>query len=240
MLRLGSVPYLNARPLLAGLEGLDDLSLTLLPPARLAVELRKGRLDAALVPVLEPLSHPRYRVADGVGIGSDGPVRSVLLYCRVPSGRILSLAGDPDSMTSNALARVLLAERHGLLPTEAPAEKADAIVAIGDRALAGLPGAWAEVLDLGQAWKEQTALPFVYAVWALLPDAPSGTADLLRSAARRGTSDLGALAEGADLDYLRHALRYGLGDREREGISEFARLARHHGLLPPGPPLVWA
>ena len=82
MLRLGSVPYLNARPLLSGLSGRPGISLLLLPPARLAAELREGSLDAALVPVLAPLTRTGYRLVEDLGIVSDGPVRSVLLYCR--------------------------------------------------------------------------------------------------------------------------------------------------------------
>ena len=246
MLKIGSVPYLNARPLLAGLSALPEASLLLLPPARLAGELRAGRLDAALLPVFEPLSHRGYRVVDGAAIASDGPVRSVLLYCRVPPAKVRLLAPDPDSLTSNALARILLSERTGAKPREAPPETADAVLAIGDRALRGLPGDWAEILDLGEAWKALAGLPFVYALWTLGPGAPEGTADLLRRAARRGTADLPAAVrdsgfpEGLALDYLRSALCYGLGERERAGLSAFAGRARQEGLLNGTHELEWA
>jgi len=46
--RLGSVPYLNAVPLTAGIEH----GCVFLPPSRLAAELHAGRLDAALVSVV--------------------------------------------------------------------------------------------------------------------------------------------------------------------------------------------
>lgn len=246
MLRLGSVPYLNARPLLAGLSALPGVSLLLLPPVRLAEALREGRLDAGLVPALEPLSRPGYRVVDGAAIASDGPVRSVLLHCRVPARRVRSLAPDPDSLTSNALARIVLAESAGPPPRTAPVAEADAVLAIGDRALRGLEGDWAEVLDLGGAWKGLTGLPFVYALWALGPGAPEGTADLLRKAAALGTSDLPASARGSGfpepeaLAYLREALRYTLGDREKAGLEAFAARARRAGLIGGAPPLAWA
>jgi hypothetical protein len=78
VLRAGSVPYLNAAPLVRGLEG----RLRLLPPSRLAVELQAGRLDAGLVSVTEPLLHDGYDILDGYGVASDGEVFSVFLAHR--------------------------------------------------------------------------------------------------------------------------------------------------------------
>ena len=73
--RIGSVPYLNAVPLTCGLEG----RCSFLPPSALAVELRSGRLEAALLSVTEALFAPGYPIVDGVAIASDGPVFSVFL-----------------------------------------------------------------------------------------------------------------------------------------------------------------
>ncbi len=298
--RIGVVPYLNARPLADGLARRGDLRLDRRPPARLVEALRGGDLDAALVPAFALGERPGTRAVDGVAIGSDGPVRSVLLYCRRPPGEIRHWAPDPDSLSSNALARILLAERYGATPGTAPRGKADAVLVIGDPALKGLEGSWHEVLDLGEAWRALTGKPFVYAVWAIREgvDAP-GLPDLLREAKRRGVEALtapevtppaGLAADSAgrggrgrpgapsqpdaqripqaagavdgerpprpsqtrhggrvenerasgwaaplspaDLDYLRHAIRYDLGAREREGLDLFLDKARRLGLLP--------
>ena len=43
----------------------------------------------------------------------------------------------------------------------------------------------------------------------------------------------------AELDYLRHAIRYDLGEREREGLELFLEKARRLGLLPGGPGPDW-
>ena len=51
LLRLGTVPYLNAVPLTRGLE--DEVKFV--PPARLAEMLRNNELDAALVSIVEVL-----------------------------------------------------------------------------------------------------------------------------------------------------------------------------------------
>ncbi|MBM3984316.1 MAG: hypothetical protein FJ296_01280, partial [Planctomycetes bacterium] len=52
-MRLGSVPYLNALPLVQGLAGRADLSLAEDVPARLVPRLRAGELDAALCSAVE-------------------------------------------------------------------------------------------------------------------------------------------------------------------------------------------
>lgn len=243
MPRLGAVPYLNARPLTLDLAGDPALSetLTFAAPSALAGHMRAGRLDAALLPSAFLLSSsgdagtgPEMWAVDGVGIGSDGPVRSVLLFCRRKPAKVRSFAKDPDSLTSNALARILLEEASGASPVSAPPAKADAVLAIGDRALQGLPGPWEEILDLGEAWKRLTGLPFVYALWILgAPEAD--LARRLRQAAARGQDRerLEAIAgkEGPRLglspaealSYLQDNIRYALGERERAGLRDFLR-----------------
>lgn len=293
-LRIGVVPYLNARPLVDGLDRHADLRLDRRAPARLAEALWKGDLDAALIPAFALGVRHGTRAVQGVAIGSDGPVRSVLLCCRRAPGEIRRWAPDPDSLSSNALASILLAERYGVNPTTASREEADAVLVIGDPALKGLGGSWHEVLDLGEAWRALTDKPFVYAVWAIREgvDAP-GLPDLLREAKRRGVAALASPDSGlmpgggapprpgaqripqaadavdgvrpprpsqtrhggrvenerapgwraalspAELDYLRHAVRYDLGEREREGLGLFLEKARRRGLLPRVPEPAW-
>ena len=79
-LRVGCVQYLNARPLIHGC----DAPVVFDHPSGLARDLAAGALDVALVPVFEALRHPRYLLADGVAIASDGPVFSVFLAHRGP------------------------------------------------------------------------------------------------------------------------------------------------------------
>lgn len=246
--RLGSVPWLNAAPLTDGLRGLGCAVSTSLPSA-IATEVRAGALDFGLVPAFEVLARPGWSAVEGVAIGSDGPVRSVLLHCRRDPSRIRRLRLDPASLSSNALALVVLAERHGIRPEILPAGDPDAVLVIGDPALRGLPGPWEAVVDLGAAWRDLTDLPFVFAVWATRTGHPGATrpgrveatADLLREATRRGLGRLDAIAaaEGpprglspeAALAYLRDAVRYTLGPRERAGLAAFSRLLKAHGLL---------
>src|SRR5450755_1243221 len=72
MIRVGSVPYLNAKPLTRFIAS----DVAKLEPNVLAAELRAGKLDAALVPLMEVLEAPAdmYRVVDRIAIGSERSV----------------------------------------------------------------------------------------------------------------------------------------------------------------------
>src|SRR5258708_34844504 len=75
--RVGSVPYLNAKPLTRFLKS----PVTAMEPNQLAAELRAGNLDVALVPLMEVLEAPEgaYRIANDIAIGSERSVFSVYL-----------------------------------------------------------------------------------------------------------------------------------------------------------------
>src|SRR6266404_8596497 len=108
--RIGSVSYLNAKPLIYGLEREKGIQVELEVPSRLLGGLRQGRFDVALLPVID------YQRCDGLclvpsgGIGCDGPTLTVRIFSRRPIEKIKTLACDTDSHTSVALARIVLAE----------------------------------------------------------------------------------------------------------------------------------
>ena len=64
--RIGSVPYLNARPLLEGLE----FPITELVPAKLCDGFQQGMFDAAILSSIDVISSPDSEVVDGVSISS--------------------------------------------------------------------------------------------------------------------------------------------------------------------------
>lgn len=180
-LRLGRVRYINCEPIYYALErGIVPARCRIVDgtPAELNAQLASGELDVSVISSLEYVRHAdRYLLLPDLAIACDGPVGSVLLLSSVPPTR---LDGRPvlitdSSLTSAALIRLLLEKRYGVRPTfvtgPARAEDAgragiEAVVLIGDdalRAAGGLP----HVLDLGEAWKELTGLPFVFALWAV-------------------------------------------------------------------------
>lgn len=238
--RIGSVPYLNAVPLTWGLER----EIVLAPPSLLASRLRAGDLDAALVSVTEALLHPGYDLVDGFGIVSHGPVRSVVLAHRLPLEEIGVVHLDTASCTSVNLLRVLFASR-GLSPRYenlddySRAAEFDAVLLIGDPALTfRCRGTDHDIWDLGDAWREWTGLPFVYAAWAVRRDADvAGLARLLRSAGEAGLEALPHIIESEsrfDTDlrkaYLGGNIQYRVGAAERAGLQCFGdSLRTTHG-----------
>ncbi|MGD0898742.1 MAG: menaquinone biosynthesis protein [Thermoguttaceae bacterium] len=253
-LRIGAVAYLNAQPLVYGLERLAPEARVVVDfPSRLADGLAEDRLDVAIVPSIEYLRRPGYTIVSDACIACEGPVRSVKLFSRVPLHEIRSLALDEGSRTSVALARILLKERFGLHPelvplplgmrlADAPAEAA---VLIGDRAMREPEGDFEYVWDLGGAWFDWTGLPLVFALWVARPGAEAAPIGRILSAARdegvgrlaeiaRREAPVVGLPEADCLSYLRDHLRFHFGPRQRQGLARFLDLAVRHGLATRG------
>ena len=233
--RVGSVPYLNARPLTYAL----GTSVTQLEPAQLATELRAGNLDVALVPLVEVLEAPEgtYRVANEIAIGSEREVYSVYLNHAVPLARIKTVALDPASRTSVELARIVLEKFHHLKVTYvAPGQEADAQLLIGDPAIAYRQAhPEQKFLDLATAWREFTKLPFVFAVWAIrLPYFKAlSAARHLRRAKQIGLANRAIIARDAfEREYLTQHLNYDLGPEQKRGVTHFSELLAQGGRIP--------
>ncbi|MDD5200177.1 MAG: menaquinone biosynthesis protein [Terrimicrobiaceae bacterium] len=237
--RVGSVPYLNARPLIYGLEG----RVTLDVPSQLAARFAAGGLDAALLPVYEAVARERALIADDIAIASDGAVFSVFLAHRQPLAELEAIALDPSSRTSSHLLRCLLAEFHGLDPRydPAPRDAAQGRLLIGDPAIAFRRAhdadGW-QFLDLGAEWRRCTDLPFVFACWVFREDLrePGALADALRTVKRRGLAARAEIAaECADAEfarrYLTEFIQFDLGENEKRAVALFAALLRKHGLV---------
>ena len=214
-LKIGAVSYLNSKPLIEGLPELISpiADLRLDYPSRLADDLAAGHLDVALIPSIEYFRGQNYEVISDACVAAHGPVLSVKLYSRVPWGEIKSLALDEGSRTSATLARVMLAERHGVFPKLQPLPldnrtedcDADAILLIGDRAISPPAEKFLETWDLGEEWFTWTGLPFVFAMWVARPTLATGA----------GSSEHNAL-DGADSwsqieDFLGRARDRGVG-----------------------------
>ncbi len=257
--RLNAVSYLNTRPLTYGLEhgGLDHgFEILYDIPSVCARQVRTGEASAGVIPSIEYARSPApYAIVPEVSISSDGPVGSILLFHRVPIHRIRSVAMDESSRTSVALAQIVLHERYGLdfdsvgHPPDVPAmlELADAALIIGDPALENVDRPEPR-LDLGEAWRELTGLPFVYAFWAgKVEGLSTGEVEQLIESKKLGMTALDEIAEAHARNYarppsfyasyLRDNLGYDLGDLERRGLMEFYRLARSRGLIQDVPEL---
>ncbi len=251
--RIVGIRFLNARPLLAGLEaGVDApfaYQLSTAEPAANVRTMDEAGVAAGLVPVVGLASHPEAAPVPGLGIACRRETTSVLLVSKVPLARIRSLAAHRASRTSVALARLLLRRRWGADPTVVAAtppvdsmlDEADAAVIIGDPALEARGTTGMLEVDLASSWVEWTGMPFVFAVWAALPSAPPGTPALLADSyayARRHWDELiprwsrsHRLSEDATRRYLERALTFELGGDEEAAMAHFLDLVREEDLV---------
>ena len=185
--RLGAVGYLNARPLVVGLDRSPRFDLRYDLPSECARLLHAGEIDLGLIPSIEYLRGDSYRIVPDVAIASRGPVASVALFTTRPMSDVRSIVMDTSSRTSVALVRVLCARLFKIEPaTEAHSpdlnamlDRGDAALIIGDKALVWEPetvrlkpdttydnDSIIQKIDLGEAWTSMTGLPFVWAFWA--------------------------------------------------------------------------
>jgi hypothetical protein len=107
--RLGAVGYLNARPLVYGLDLVPRFDVRHDVPSECARLLHDETIDVGLIPSIEYLRGGPYRIVPDLAIVSRGPVASVALYTTKPMGDVRSIAMDTSSRTSVALVRVLSA-----------------------------------------------------------------------------------------------------------------------------------
>lgn len=254
--RVGCVSYLNAKPLIAGLDDELGVSVRTDVPARLLDGLESGEVDLALCPVFDFFSSAHALALVPVGaIGCNGPTLTVRLYSQVPIDQIATLHADTDSHTSVALAQVLLAKLFDVRPKiidydarERTAggkidESPQAMLLIGDKVVTGSPLAvkYPYQMDLGEGWHELTGLPFVFAIWMVRADRDLG--ELPAVLTRRLHANLPqrlliaeryATQHGWPNDlaehYLVDVLRYTVGELELEAIARFGDLAYELGL----------
>ncbi len=245
--RIGAVPYLNAKRLIWGLDRDPSVRLTLRTPAALVPLMRRGLLDAALLPSIEAL-RLGLRHVPGLCIASPGRTLSVLLHLKRPLEKVQTVALDRNSRTTNALVRILFERRYGRRPRYVSHDpdggrdfrrdpRIDAAVTIGDASLRawGLPA-----LDLGEEWRAFSGRSFVFALWALRRR-NAALERRLNTAAREGAGRLAEIVEAeharvgmeqaACAAYLSENITHSLGPDERAGLQHFSRLARDLGLL---------
>lgn len=257
VLRIGCVSYLNARPLIDGLDDEHGLEVRTDVPARLLADLESGDVDVALCPVIDFFESKQELAFVPVGaIGCEGPTLTVRLYSQVPINEIKTLHADTDSHTSVALAQVLLAKLFNVRPKiidydarERTAEgrideSPQAMLLIGDKVVTGSPLAvqYPHQMDLGEGWHELTGLPFVFAMWMTregvdLHDLPSRLSARLDAnlpqrllIAERYAKQHGWPADLAE-HYLIDVLRYRVGPSELEAVAKFGRMVHELGLV---------
>ena len=167
--------YLNTKPLLYGIKNspvIEEISLITEFPARIADMLLEDEIDIGLVPVAIIPQMKEYHINTHYCIGSEGPVASVCLFSEVPIQEVKTVILDYQSRTSVILAEILFEKYWKQKPVFVQSDTDflnqikgnTAAVIIGDRALQQRTVS-TYIYDLGEAWKEMTGLPFVFAAW---------------------------------------------------------------------------
>ncbi len=248
--RIGAVSYLNAKPLVAGLDSDPRVDLVFDIPARLPALLDTGAVDVALVPVIDLAQQNRdWQVVSDACIGSEGESLTVRVFSHTAPESISVLHVDGHSHTSVALAATLWKELYARdlqifpLRSDTRARDCEAVLLIGDKVVTSRPEGFDVQTDLGSAWESLTSLPFVFAVWA----APRGMdveelSSILSDARNLGVRSAGTIAEqlGPKMgwpvalarEYLTQRIKFTLGPSHKQGMAKFLELARVHDLVP--------
>ncbi len=236
-IRVAAVNYLNAKPLLWGLEHhpvSEDILWCNDYPARVADALREGRADIALLPIAAIPTIPGSYVVGNYGIAAHGNVVSVALFSQVPLEEIEAVYLDYQSRTSVRLAQLLLRDfwkkEAQFLP--APEDYISRIggtaagVIIGDRALVQLPH-FPYVYDLSKAWQQWQGLPFVFAAWIARAPLPEDFIRAFDEAQAQGLQHLDEVIAANPFPpyslrtYYTENIVYRLGAEERKGMERF-------------------
>lgn len=237
-IKISAVSYTNTKPFLYGIQHTDvinqiDLSLDI--PADCAQKLIDDKVDIGLIPVAATLNMPYWEIISDYCIGANGAVNSVFIFSNCDIHEITHLQLDPQSRTSNNLARVLLKNFWKITP-ELLVDSTDysvdinyntAFVQIGDRTF-GKKGNYQFVYDLAEEWQKFTGLPFVFAAWIANKPIPSTFVTEFNTALKSGLDHRAELLkelptrEDFDLeDYLLNKLNFDLTEDKRKALYLF-------------------
>lgn len=228
-------------------------------PAVLNQGMSQGRIHVgALSSFAYAEASDRLLLLPNLSVSSDGPVRSIMLFSRVPleeaANGIIALTNT--SATSVNLLKIMMEKAYGGKPQYITAdpdldemmEIADACLLIGDHAIRA---SWQDqgyiITDLGALWKEWTGLGMTFAVWAVNRDAAYDKHEAIVEIANsfavskaEGLRDLAPIVQEARTviggteaywyGYFRN-LCYDFGERQQEGLNLYFRYAYEMGLL---------
>ncbi len=254
--RIGTVPYCNAWPLVHFLIAeLPGALVSEWVPSSMRLRLMAHHLDLALMPVAELMNIPSGKIVSRCCIACRGTVRSVRIISKKPLDKIDTIALDTASRSSITLCDLILRHFFDRRPTryrlsaKQPLDlcTSDAMVVIGDRALAYQPSdQWEHRYDLGELWLEKTGLPFVFAAWIGCSERIWQSDEIpraLEASRDRGLRQLELLLDEKERNgvpfpvsrnevasYRNEASAYRLGAQERLGLQSFFDLALLHGL----------
>jgi chorismate dehydratase len=255
VIRIGSVPYLNSKVLVHGLQPQTErYTFETHVPSVLTQKLREAKVDIALVSCIEYFRQPNaYCILPDLSVSSQREMWSIQLFYRGELRNLKRAATDPSSQTTNALMHIILREKLGLgtelVPLRADEDPLarpdlDGFLKIGDPCLQFIAPPGYSALDLASEWHAFTNLPFVFAVWLARSgvDLEGMNTDLFL-AKREGLRRVDDIAKfeapqlGLEVkrakDYISKIVRYDLGREEVAGLDLFRRYLIKQKLVEP-------
>jgi chorismate dehydratase len=238
-IKISAVSYTNTKPFIYGLQHtgiLQKIELSLDNPTDCAQKLIDDVVDIGLIPVAAALSLKYWEIVSGYCIGAVGAVNSVFIFSNCDIKDVKTLQLDPQSRSSNNLAKVLLknfwkADDLMIVDDASDYEKSNdpctAFVQIGDRTF-GKKEQYTYVYDLAEEWQKFTGLPFVFAAWIANKPIPQEFMDEFNQALKYGldhrTELLKELPSRPDFnfeDYLMHKLDFELTEDKKKALYLF-------------------
>ena len=217
-------------------------------PSALVDGLHANKYDVALASTASLLTlGEEFSYIPDIGICSNGPVASVCIFHKGGIENISKIYLDHASRSGNTLAKIILKEHFNISTEYIEASDAglspddlndgEGCVLIGDRALVASTEHY-ERIDLGEAWREMTGLPFVYALWIGRKEhitdevsiALHNSLNIGKSMIKEiiaSVSELPVAAETAEL-YLRRHISYDVDEDAEAGLGRFLRLAEEY------------
>lgn len=240
---VGIIDYLNVKPFLYGIKHssvINDIQLVETFPSKLAQMLLTGEVDLGIVPVAIIPEMKEYYMVSDYCIGCNGPVATVCLFSEVPINRVETVLLDYQSKTSVALAKILLEKYWKISPVFEDVKEEEfrhritsttAGVVIGDRAFEQRKKS-TYIYDLGEAWKDFTGLPFVFAAWISNKPLPDGFIHAFNEANAFGLMHIDEVVQENpyklfDLkQYYKYNVSYVFDDNKKAGLDAFLLLLK--------------
>jgi len=239
-IRISAVSYTNTKPFIYGLQHsamAGKIELSLDNPTDCAQKLIDDVVDIGLIPVAATLSLQQWEIVADYCIGAVGAVNSVFVFSNCEIHDVKTLQLDPQSRSSNNLAKVLLKNFWKTAPelvinADDYAESNEpntAFVQIGDRTF-GKKEKYLFVYDLAEEWQKFTGLPFVFAAWIANKPIPQEFMDEFNEALKLGLDHradlLKELPQRPDFDledYLMHKLDFDLTENKKKALHLFLK-----------------
>jgi chorismate dehydratase len=237
-IRISAVSYTNTKPFLYGIQHTDiinKIELSLDHPSDCAQKLIDDKVDIGLIPVAATLSLPHWEIVSDYCIGAVGAVNSVFIFSNCDIHEVKYLQLDPQSRSSNNLAKVLLKNYWKLSPHQITnaadyAQSTDqhtAFVQIGDRTF-GKASKYRYVYDLAAEWTNFTGLPFTFAAWIANKPIPQEFIEEFNQSLQYGLDHREELFNEMEMrsdfdlkDYLMHKIDYPLTEPKKKALYMF-------------------